>query len=50
VRHRRHHPDNAAPLLQAGADMLAVITSLYEAADPRLVAERFITLFEEKTP
>jgi len=43
-------PDNAAPLLQAGADMLAVITSLYEAADPRLAAERFITLFEEQTP
>ena len=43
-------PDNAAPLLQAGADMLAVITALYEAADPRLAAERFITLFEEKTP
>jgi thiamine-phosphate pyrophosphorylase len=43
-------PDNAAPLLHAGADMLAVITALYEAADPRLAAEQFITLFKEKTP
>jgi len=42
--------DNAAPLLRAGADMLAVITALYEAVDPRLAAERFITLFKEKTP
>lgn len=42
--------DNAAPLLLAGADMLAVITALYEAADPRLATERFIKHFEEKTP
>jgi thiamine-phosphate pyrophosphorylase len=42
--------DNAEPLLQAGADMLAVITALYDAADPRLAAQQFITLFKEKTP
>jgi len=42
--------DNAAPLLAAGADMLAVITALYDAADPGLAAEQFIKLFEEKTP
>ncbi len=42
--------DNAPPLLRAGADMLAVIAALYEAADPRLAAERFIQLFEEETP
>ncbi|MDD5390390.1 MAG: thiamine phosphate synthase [Gallionellaceae bacterium] len=42
--------DNAAPLLSAGADMLAVITALYEAADPGLATEQFIKHFEEKTP
>ncbi|MBU1663808.1 MAG: thiamine phosphate synthase [Gammaproteobacteria bacterium] len=42
--------DNAAPLLRSGADMLAVITALYEAADPRLATEQFIKHFEEKTP
>lgn len=40
--------DNAA--LLAGADMLAVITALYDAADPGLAAEQFIKHFEEKTP
>ncbi|MDP2833891.1 MAG: thiamine phosphate synthase [Pseudomonadota bacterium] len=42
--------DNAAPLLAAGADMLAVITALFEAADPGLATEQFIKHFEEKTP
>jgi len=42
--------DNAAPLLAVGAEMLAVIAALYEAADPRLAAEQFIKHFEEKTP
>lgn len=42
--------DNAAPLLAAGADMLAVISALYDAADPGRAAEQFITIFKEKTP
>lgn len=42
--------DNAAPLLAAGADMLAVITALYEAADPGQAAEQFTQLFKETTP
>ncbi len=42
--------DNAAPLLSAGADMLAVITALFEAVDPGLATEQFIKHFEEKTP
>lgn len=37
--------DNAAPLLAAGADMLAVISALYEAADPALASRRFVDLF-----
>jgi len=42
--------DNAAPLLSAGAAMLAVITALFEATDPGLATEQFIKHFEEKTP
>lgn len=42
--------DNAASLLAAGADMLAVISALYDAADPRAATERFIQLFEDNTP
>jgi thiamine-phosphate pyrophosphorylase len=42
--------DNAAPLLQAGADMLAVISALYDAADPAAATRRFIKLFEDMTP
>jgi thiamine-phosphate pyrophosphorylase len=42
--------DNAASLLAAGADMLAVISALYDAAAPRAVTERFIQHFEDNTP
>ncbi|MDO9227382.1 MAG: thiamine phosphate synthase [Pseudomonadota bacterium] len=42
--------DNAASLLAAGADMLAVISALYDAADPQRATERFIQLFEDNTP
>jgi thiamine-phosphate pyrophosphorylase len=42
--------DNAAPLLQAGADMLAVISALYDAADPGRATRQFITLFEDMNP
>lgn len=39
--------DNAAPLAAAGADLLAVITALYEAPDPAAAARRFTQFFEE---
>jgi thiamine-phosphate pyrophosphorylase len=42
--------DNAAPLLAAGADMLAVISALYEAADPALASRRFVDLFAVSPP
>lgn len=42
--------DNAASLLAAGADLLAVISTLYDAADPRAATERFIQLFEDNKP
>ncbi len=38
-------PDNAAAVIAAGADALAVITALYAAEDPGAQAERFLALF-----
>jgi thiamine-phosphate pyrophosphorylase len=37
--------DNAAPLVEAGADMLAVITDVYSAAEPGVQAARFAALY-----
>lgn len=39
--------DNAAALLAAGADMLAVISALFDAPDTRLAAQRFARLFDQ---
>ena len=38
-------PDNAAPLLAAGADLLAVVSSLYGDPDPAAVVRRFRRLY-----
>ena len=38
-------PDNAAPLVAAGADLLAVVGALADAADPEAVARRFAALY-----
>ena len=38
-------PANAAPLVARGADMVAAITSVYGAADPRTAAHAFGSLF-----
>jgi thiamine-phosphate pyrophosphorylase len=44
-------PANARPLVQAGADMLAVISALYDAPDPAEATRQFITLLDnEDTP
>ena len=40
-------PDNAGDLIAAGADLLAVISALYDAPDPHLAALKFIQLFTE---
>lgn len=37
--------DNAAPLVEAGADWVAVITDIYRAADPQAQALRFTQLY-----
>ena len=42
-------PENGAILVDAGADLLAVISALFEAADPRAAARAFGRLFPAKT-
>jgi thiamine-phosphate pyrophosphorylase len=42
-------PDDALPLMRAGADMVAVISALYTAADPGQAARDFITLIQKTT-
>lgn len=37
--------DNAAALVEAGADWVAVISDIYQATDPRVQAERIARLF-----
>ncbi|HKQ30575.1 MAG TPA: thiamine phosphate synthase [Burkholderiales bacterium] len=38
-------PQNATPLVEAGADALAVIDGVFGVADPRAAAQRYRTLF-----
>lgn len=38
-------PDNAAPLVTQGADMVAVVSGLYSTLDPGAAAHRFALLF-----
>ena len=38
-------PDNAAPLVTAGADLVAAISSVYATENPREAAQAFVTLF-----
>lgn len=42
-------PDNAPPLVAAGADFLAVITALFGGGDVQANARRFTSLFPEST-
>lgn len=42
-------PDNALPLIEAGADALAVITALFDAPDIEAAARRFADLFIAET-
>jgi thiamine-phosphate pyrophosphorylase len=44
-------PDNARPLVAAGADLLAVISGLFDAADPALATRSYLSHFaSEPTP
>jgi len=42
-------PDNAAPLVAAGADLVAVISAIWDASDPKAAARAFAVLFESTT-
>lgn len=42
--------DNAAPLVAAGADLLAVITAVYNSPDPERASRDFMQLFESRQP
>jgi len=40
-------PDNAQPLVDAGADFLAVISGVFAQADPEAAARRYAALYEK---
>ncbi len=40
--------ENALPLVKAGADMVAVISALYDAPDPGAATRQFISYFEQE--
>jgi thiamine-phosphate pyrophosphorylase len=40
--------ENALPLIQAGADMVAVISAVYDAPDPAATTRRFMAYFENE--
>jgi thiamine-phosphate pyrophosphorylase len=42
--------DNAAPLVAAGADLLAIITAVYNNPDPERAARAFSQLYESRQP
>lgn len=42
--------DNAPPLVAAGADLLAVISAVYNSADPERASRAFMQLFETSQP
>lgn len=42
-------PDNARPLVDAGADLVAVISGVFDAADPVAAARAYLSCFEDPT-
>ncbi|MEO8002245.1 MAG: thiamine phosphate synthase [Arenimonas sp.] len=43
-------PDNAARILSAGANFLAVIGAVFDAADPAVEVTKFISRFQQRIP
>ena len=39
-------PDNARPLVDAGADLVAVISGVFDAPDPAAAARAYLSCFE----
>lgn len=42
-------PDNARPLVDAGADLIAVISGVFDAAEPVAAARAYLSCFEDPT-
>lgn len=42
-------PDNARPLIAAGADLIAVISGVFDAADPAAATRAYLSCFEDPT-
>ncbi|QWP76803.1 thiamine phosphate synthase [Lysobacter sp. K5869] len=42
-------PDNARNLVRAGADLLAVISGVFDAPDPAAAARAYLSCFEDRT-
>jgi len=40
-------PDNARPLIEAGADLVAVISGVFDAPDPAAATRAYLSCFEE---
>jgi thiamine-phosphate pyrophosphorylase len=40
-------PDNARPLLEAGADLIAVISGVFDAPDPAAATRAYLSCFED---
>ena len=43
-------PENGGPLVAAGADLLAVISGVFDAADPATAARAYLSCFKDPTP
>jgi thiamine-phosphate pyrophosphorylase len=43
-------PDNARPLVDAGADLLAVISGVFDAADPAAAVRAYRACFDSRVP
>ena len=43
-------PDNARPLVEAGADLIAVISGVFEAPDPTAATRAYLSCFEDSHP
>jgi len=43
-------PDNARPLVEAGADLIAVISGVFDAPDPTAAIRAYLSCFEDSHP
>ncbi len=43
-------PDNARPLIDAGADLIAVISGVFDAPDPAAATRAYLSCFEDSNP